>query len=166
MLAEQTEARPFILLEAGASALLGLALGAAALASTHNAYGAAAAGLAGAVLAFLGLDRVAGAVAFRIQPFKAAAFDLPDELVLNLDQRIGTADELLLDDALAAPAADARVIQLFATAPLPTAGELQARIERHLGARPAPESLEPLRLVGDDSDALHEALAALRHSLR
>lgn len=164
MLAETTEARSFILLEAGVSALLGLALGAATLAIAQSAYGAAAAALAGAAAAFLGLDRVAGAVTFRIE-FEAAELGLPDELMLTLDQRIGNIGELLLDDTLEASTADARVVQLFATAALPTAGELQARIERHLGARPA-QPPEPMRLVADDSDALHQALAALRHSLR
>jgi hypothetical protein len=165
MPAQQSEARPFIQIEAGAAALLGLSLGAGTLVITQSAYAAAAVGLSVAVLAFLGMDRLAGAVVFRIQPFEAVQFDRPGELLLTLEQRIGTTGELLLDDALAAPAADARVVQLFAAAPLPTAGELQARIERHLGSRPA-QPPEPLRLVADDSDALHEALAALRRSLR
>lgn len=164
MIAEQTEARPLILLEAAASALLGLAVGTAALVLAHAAYGGAAAGLAGAVLAFIALDRLAGATAFRIAPFAAAPLDLPGELLLTEDQR-RVAGELLLDDPLEAPAADSRVVQLFASAPLPTPGELQARIERHLG-RGGAQAPEPLRLVSDDSEALHQALAALRQSLR
>lgn len=164
MPAEQSEARPFLLLEAGASALLGLALGAATGMITQTDYAVAAAGLVGAILTFLGLDRLAGAVVFHVQPFHAAEFDFPDELLLALDQRIAVTGELLLDDALAETAADARVVQLFGIQPLPTAGQLQERIEQHLGRSAQPP--EPLRLVADDSDALHEALAALRHSLR
>ena len=68
--------------------------------------------------------------------------------------------ELLLDDPLPAADPDSRVVQLFADGRMPTAGQLKHRIDRHLadGARPGTPS--------DASDALSEALAALRRSLR
>jgi hypothetical protein len=69
--------------------------------------------------------------------------------------------ELLLDDVLAELRPDSRVVRLFDPATMPTPAELQARIARHLGSGgpgPAPEV--------DASQALHEALAELRRSLR
>lgn len=70
--------------------------------------------------------------------------------------------ELLLDDPLPAPAPDSRVVQLFAGARMPTAGQLALRIDRHIaeGAGSGPAS------SGDASDALSEALAELRRTLR
>jgi hypothetical protein len=70
------------------------------------------------------------------------------------------AEELLLDDVLASPAPDSRVVRLFGEPPVPRPGELQARIERHLeqrGSEAAP---------ADAAAALSEALAAVRRSLR
>lgn len=68
--------------------------------------------------------------------------------------------ELLLDDPLATPAADSRVVQLFADGRMPNAGQLKTRIDQHLAdsgkAVPA----------ADASDALSDALAELRRSLR
>lgn len=69
--------------------------------------------------------------------------------------------ELLLDDPLPVPAPESRVVQLFADGRMPTAGQLKTRIDRHLadgGKAAAP--------AGDASDALSEALAELRRSLR
>lgn len=67
-------------------------------------------------------------------------------------------DELLLDDPLKLPAGS-RVVQLFQRPTMPTAGELQARIDRHLerdgGSRRT-----------DDSGELFDALASLKRSLR
>lgn len=67
-------------------------------------------------------------------------------------------DELVLDDVLAAIDPAARVVSLFRAND--TAGELHARIERHL--REAPRPSEP----PDATQELHEAIAALRRSLR
>lgn len=69
--------------------------------------------------------------------------------------------ELLLDDPLPAPAPDSRVVQLFAGGRMPTAGQLQLRIDRHL----AGSERVPAGTV-DASDALSDALAELRRSLR
>jgi hypothetical protein len=67
---------------------------------------------------------------------------------------------LLLDDPLPVPAADSRVVQLFADGRLATAGELSSRIDRHLARSGNPAAAE------DASDTLSEALAQLRRSLR
>lgn len=69
-------------------------------------------------------------------------------------------DELLLDDILETMGPESRVVRLFQPNGVPTAGELQARIDRHLGSA-SPQPAPP-----DASQALHEALAALRQSLR
>lgn len=75
-------------------------------------------------------------------------------------------DELLLDDPVATPAAPSRVVSLFGGGEsLPTAGELQSRIDRHLGSNAARDPSGPI-FVPDASDALFEALADLRRSLR
>ncbi len=97
----------------------------------------------------------------------ALLLDEPYEVIseLLLDQPLIEAGceavaELLLDDPLPAPTPDSRVVQLFADGRMPTAGQLKNRIDRHLadGTRPGTPS--------DASDALSEALAALRRSLR
>lgn len=145
--------------------------------------------MAAAVLAGGGGTFIASFAAMRMVPAEARHLELPDfetsvkldevqlDDVLLLDERYEALDELLLDqpfveaafqaaaellldDPLPAPAPDSRVVQLFADGRMPTAGQLKNRIDRHLadGARPAPSS--------DASDALGEALAALRRSLR
>jgi hypothetical protein len=69
-------------------------------------------------------------------------------------------DELLLEDALVGPGSDSRVVQLFRASPLPTAGELRARIDRHLVGR---SDVAPAQI--DDSGELFEALESLKRSL-
>lgn len=86
-----------------------------------------------------------------------------DELLLDqplVEAATEAVAELLLDDPLPAPAPDSRVVQLFAAGRMPTAGQLKQRIDRHLaeGERPV--------VTTDASDALSEALAELRRSLR
>lgn len=86
-----------------------------------------------------------------------------DELLLDqplVEEASRKVAELLLDDALQAPAAGSRVVQLFADGRMPSAGQLKSRIDRHLAdsGKVAP--------VADASDALSEALAELRRSLR
>ena len=66
-------------------------------------------------------------------------------------------EELVLEDVLEAIESDSRVVRLFE--PNDTAGEMQARIERHLhSARHQAQA--------NAAQELHEALAALRRSLR
>ena len=68
-------------------------------------------------------------------------------------------EPLLLDDILSEMGPDSRVVRLFDPAAMPTPGELKLRIDRHLcaDASSRPE---------DAVEALHEALAELRRSLR
>ena len=84
--------------------------------------------------------------------------------VVAIVERLGAApakreieDELVLEDVLEAIESDSRVVRLFE--PSDTAGEMQARIDRHLhSARHQAHS--------NAAQELHEALAALRRSLR
>ena len=81
-----------------------------------------------------------------------------DELLLEDELPSLADDELLLEEELVAPQEDSRVIRLFDPA-AETAGEMQARIERHLDTTPRPQ-------LSDATQELHEALSALRRSLR
>lgn len=86
-----------------------------------------------------------------------------DELLLDqplVEAAAQAVAELLLDDPLPAPAPDSRVVQLFADGRMPTAGQLKQRIDRHLAEAERPP------VTTDASDALSEALAELRRSLR
>ena len=65
-------------------------------------------------------------------------------------------EALLLDDILASMAPESRVVRLFAPDQMPTAGQLQERIARHVGAEHD----------SDAADALHQALADIRKALR
>ena len=81
-------------------------------------------------------------------------------------------DELLLDDPLVPLGEDSRVVRLFDNQPS-TPGEMMARISDFLEVRPqalrlaaaAGEAEQPHR-PSDASQALHEALASIRASLR
>lgn len=92
-------------------------------------------------------------------------YDADEELLLDqpfVAKAVDDLAELLLDDPLAAPPPDSRVVRLFAPQPLPTAGQLAQRIDRHLGHAPT----EPVGALDDGQDALREALEELRRSLR
>ncbi len=66
-------------------------------------------------------------------------------------------DELVLDDVLDAIESDSRVVRLFEAND--TAGEMHVRIDRHLRSGPR-------QALPDAAQELHDALAALRRSLR
>jgi hypothetical protein len=72
---------------------------------------------------------------------------------------------LLLDDPLVSDP-DSRVVQLFASPPMPTPGQMKEQIDRHLATGAAPAGHEDERPAPDASDALYAALAELRRSLR
>jgi len=74
---------------------------------------------------------------------------------------------LLLDDPLANPASDSRVVTLFAPND-PTPGELVLRISDYLSdqGKEGSEAAEPVPQQVDASAALHEALANIRATLR
>jgi hypothetical protein len=92
----------------------------------------------------------------RHQPVVAPELLLTD----RLEPAKPTSKELVLDDILAELGPDSRVVRLFDPAAMPTPGQLNDRIERHL-VRDAPPGSSH-----DASQALHEALAELRRSLR
>jgi hypothetical protein len=165
-------------LDAAASAILGMAVAFAC--TLLGAGGAGAVAGAGAfALTFLALSRVPSAGVWRLAAFDVAAVpseadfqcDEGAELILTDADRLDVAadlhavghavgDELLLEDALDTPGPQSRVVQLFGDRALPTAGELQATIARHLERRSSPAH-DP-----DASAALSDALAELRRSLR
>ena len=86
--------------------------------------------------------------------------DAPEPTIVEPEQAVAPLAEepLVLEDVLEVEP-DSRVIRMFDRTAMPTPGQLNDRIERHLegGAPPAPQ---------DASQALHEALAELRRSLR
>jgi hypothetical protein len=99
---------------------------------------------------------------FLVEPAAAR----PGELLLTEADRyiqpgqtVAADDELVLDDILAELGPESRVVRLFDPAAVPTAGQLQARIDWHLDEG-APPGASP-----DASQALYDALAELRRSL-
>jgi hypothetical protein len=79
------------------------------------------------------------------------------ELVLEVELPPLAEDELILEDELPA-VEESRVVRLFDPRSQ-TAGEMQSRIEHHLRTTPRPP-------LSDATQELHDALAALRQSLR
>ena len=90
----------------------------------------------------------------------------PDELVLGEADMLHAPPQscdsqlLILDDIVAELGPNSRVVRLFDRGAMPTPGSLKSRVDEHLrqGRSPAP--------VPDASQALSEALAELRRSLR
>ena len=80
-----------------------------------------------------------------------------DELLLTDLVQPSTDEALVLDDVLAELGPDSRVVRLFDPAAMPPAWE---HIERHVSAE------GPQAAPSDASQALHDALANLRRSLR
>lgn len=175
------------LAELGGAAAPGLAGGYAAFKAAPSLALPGAEAMAVAGLAFFGL----GILAMRVVPPTRPSYPLPDFALQPLDRDVLLLDEvaeepllldqiyqdepllldtlfedeaLLLQDALAAPAEDSRVVQLFAGPPPPTAGELKDRIDRHLAAAPRAAMLTPPQ--PDASAALFAALDELKRSLR
>jgi hypothetical protein len=87
--------------------------------------------------------------------------DSDGELVLTEADRLVPVEEpLVLDDILAQIGPGARVIRMFDPKKMPSPGQLKSRIDSHLEQRTSPS--QPT----DASQALSEALAELRRSLR
>jgi hypothetical protein len=80
------------------------------------------------------------------------------ELILEDELPPLAEGELMLEDQLPASEEDSRVIRLFDPR-TQTAGEMHARIDHHLRTTPRPP-------LSDATQELHDALAALRQSLR
>lgn len=89
-----------------------------------------------------------------------------DELILLDEDRLASAPSprseppLMLDDILAELGPNSRVVRLFDRKAMPTAGQLKSRIDHHLGQETGRGRMP------DASEALSEALAELRRSLR
>ncbi len=147
-----------LLLEIAPAALFGGALAFAAatvLAVPFVSPASMAPGAAAGCGAWLALRSFRGArQAFPMPQFEQVALepDEPDELVLG-------ESELLLDDVLARIEPGSRVVRLFEPKPQPS-GELQ-QLQRNLRS-----AVRPIPTPPDATEALHEALASLRQSLR
>ena len=173
------DARRIERIERGAE-LVGAVAFAAAVAYAALRFGPLPAAVAGGA-SFLIIFRIlaksgAGAPTFVLEYFSPQELPAPiepEELLLTEvhEQAADPAGELLLDDVFAGPDAvlvledvlarlgeNSRVIRLFDPAAMPTPGEMQTRIDRHL--EDAPER------NAEASKALHDALADLRKSLR
>lgn len=153
------------IVDALAAGLLGLAVASAIVILGWPVAAAACGGGAALLIGGVALR----AVRPDTQDFRLAQFEVPeietvDELVLTEADRfhpdVTDPDELVLDDILVELQPDSRVVRLFDAAAMPTPGQLKARIDRHLGDGATPAGL------ADASEALHEALAELRRSLR
>jgi hypothetical protein len=148
----------------GEPQLVGCTVGAAALAYLPCSRGLAAAG--------------AHASRFTLPTFGLGEFEFSepeDELLLTDTDRLVPAGELeltdadrldrreeplMLDDVLIGIGPDARVVRLFDRGAMPTPGQLQSKIANHLG------KASPVEAPADASQALSDALAELRRSLR
>ncbi|MFL6755681.1 MAG: hypothetical protein ACJ8FI_12495 [Sphingomicrobium sp.] len=82
------------------------------------------------------------------------------ELVLTDADRVDGDGPLVLDEVLLKIGPDSRVVRLFDRKGMPTPGQLQSRIDDHLGHGTGGIA------APDASQALSEALAELRRSLR
>ena len=159
-------------MDGGAAALLALAIGiASSMLAVDPAAGFAAAALGG-FAAFYRLRSIgAEECAFALTDFEPLAAPA-DELLLTEADRVQPGHErsggevLLLDRALLHVGEGARVVRLFEPSTTFTPGELQARIGRHFAdvrdARAGSAETPP----HDASQALFEALAELKRSLR
>lgn len=100
----------------------------------------------------------------RFEAIPVGVVEQPDELLLTADMAVAVSPldsgELLLDDILAEIETDPTVVNLFDPHSMPTAGDLQETIDRHLQASSNPAD------PPDAAKALSDALAELRHSLR
>lgn len=147
-------------IDGAAAALLAAAAGygTAHMGSAAWSTGAAAVGFA---TGFAALRAVRPAArTFALPHFEAALESMPDELLLtDADRCEPQAAELVLEDILAEPGPDARVVRLFDLRAMAAAEEIRADSGGHLSERPSPTA------PPDASQALHDALAQLRRSL-
>jgi hypothetical protein len=152
----------------GASAILAGAMAYAVGRSAASTAAVAAAAVAAFFVALVFLRSISPKEReFQLAPFVPTELTLEDsdELLLTEEDRVDCGstvvnDELLLDDVLAQLEEESRVVRLFDSSATPTPGQLRTRIDRHLDQT----RLQDTR--PDASEALHEALAELRRSLK
>lgn len=141
----------------GASALFAAAVGYAAYAYLARQAGnpvlAAETGAASAV-ALLISYRLLSAVAPQVRRESVPIFDVRE--IDPMPEGPLAEEPLDLVDILTELEPDSRVVRLFDPASMPTPGELKTRIDDHLDAAHS----------ADAAQALHDALAELRRSLR
>jgi hypothetical protein len=151
-------------IEAAIDGTAAMLLAGAAAFALMRASEALSSALAGAAVAFLPAFLVLRAVRPKEPEFALARFDCAvpsvrefDELVLSELHRVAArvTEELVLEDALADPEPDSRVVRLFDAAAMPADQEgFDSLLSRASAAPP------------DASQALHQALTKLRNSLR
>jgi len=119
--------------------------------------------------AYFAATRILGAIKPEPRKLPVSIFDVREvgpmelpELLLTerYEASAGSEEALVLDDILAKLGSDSRVVRLFDPAAMPTPGQLNDRIERHL------ERVPPAHVGHDATQALHDALAELRRSIR
>jgi len=162
------DARRIERIEQGADIAAAVVFAAAAVYAALR-FGPLAAAAAGAA-AFYALLKALQAIkpsapTYAVETFEPAALppaiEPEPELLLThvyQTQQSNSEAALELDDVLSAIGNDSRVVRLFDPAAMPSPSELKTRIDRHLDDAPAHSA--------DASQALHEALAELRKSLR
>lgn len=89
-------------------------------------------------------------------------YEMPELLLTDRYEKPEAAADapFRLDDLVAGLSGDSRVVRLFDPAAMPTPGELKSRIDEHLDVEATPEQ------HAEGVQALHEALAELRRTLR
>ena len=166
------------LVELGGASALGLAAGFAALKAAPSLALPGPPAMTAGAFAFFSLGMMAMRAVrpeslehvlegFAIDPIAVDEL-LLDEIVeepLLLDD-VYEDGALLLDDPLMGPEPADRVVQLFATQPMPTPGELKDRIDRHLAGTPRQPLAQMPPPQADATKALYAALNDLKHSLR
>lgn len=128
----------------------------------------AAASAAAAAIAFLCCARALTAVGDDRERLPTPAFEVRDYAPNSYQELLLTdryepeqpSEPLILDDILAQIEPNSRVVSLFDRDSMPTPAQLKSRIDAHLGRGPAGPP------PADASQALHDALAELRRSMR
>jgi len=183
MEAVRQKARLDWLAEVGGALALGLAAGFAAFKAApafglKPAMALVASGLGSFLLGLIAMRLVRPEVpshalaGFAVDPIESEdALELTEvfEEPLLLDSpMVEPVDDLalLLEDALPEAEPDSRVVQLFASPPMPTPGQLKDRIDRHLATGSMHVVREFEGPAPDASDALFAALNELKRSLR
>lgn len=154
-----------------AAASLGLAAGYAACrflgaSSAHPQIYAEGAGVGAIAYAYAGyiLSRIGKRRSLPVPVFDVRTIDPLPQPELLLTEVAGGSEKtdnepFVLDDILAKLEADARVVQLFDRAAMPTPKQLKSKVDAHLGGeRPKPAA-------PDATQALHDALAELRRAI-